>query len=581
MLMLRPSRTGRFGARVIPPAPPVEGTWSDSIERHGITWSLGTAYRYGQYTNGDYWVRPNSTGGSVGVSGITRPNATATLDGSTLNPTGNDNGYDSRLGSYNGSLNVANSLPLSLEAGQSLVSVISWGTGMSGYPNAPSGPKVSKSGNCTVLAGSPTIVTCSSGWGSVTTGDFLIWDSNGVKELRIVQTVNGNDATVDVACTPGANKSAYGGGTLRPGTKVAAVLTCVADVPDDTEFRPAYAGDTKTRYDFADVDTGRLASLDPYGTPPDIAEVETWFDKLWLDHGNNYSFMECVSPTDAMNWYGQYNCNNYGIATTLLQLNTLTSAEKEMLLKRLIQIGIDYYGAAASGSIWPANGGHASGRKWPILFAGYMLNDATMLAVGSQTRTSSAWRFGEDEQTWTIAESDVGRALESCVTGTAAAGGASSITLAANPPNNYELKDLDIIITSGTGVGQRRTITGYDGGTHVATVDSTWSTIPSTDSVYQVVGYEEGDVGVAEWGIRHYAEPNIDNPSWYAPYRRCCTAFAWGGEVLCAKILGLTDEWNWPALFDYVDRYVATETGGYDFESSFVKAMWNAYRGSY
>jgi hypothetical protein len=170
----------------------------------------------------------------------------------------------------------------------------------------------------------------------------------------------------------------------------------------------------------------------------------------------------------------------------------------------LVQIGVDTYYLAKIGCLWPANGGHAHVRKWAILFAGFMLNDSDMLAVGQETHTMSAWRFGEDEQTFYVSQTDIDRG----------------------------------------------------------------------------VGYTQDDLGEPEWGIRHYAEPNLDNPAWTANYRQCCTAICWSSEVLGALILGLKDNWNWPALFDYQDRYNATETT-YLFGSQFSREMWLAYRSNY
>jgi hypothetical protein len=50
-----------------------------------------------------------------------------------------------------------------------------------------------------------------------------------------------------------------------------------------------------------------------------------------------------------------------------------------------------------AGGAWAPNGGHHSGRKWPIVFAAKMLNDCEMLAVGSDYDDS---HFGEDGQTY-------------------------------------------------------------------------------------------------------------------------------------------------------------------------------------
>jgi hypothetical protein len=73
--------------------------------------------------------------------------------------------------------------------------------------------------------------------------------------------------------------------------------------------------------------------------------------------------------------------------------------------------------------------------------------------------------------------------------GTAAAGGAATITLVANAGFGTALEGMydgwTVHIHSGTGAGQERIIVGYVGSTRVATV-AAWVTQPSTDSVYHL-----------------------------------------------------------------------------------------------
>lgn len=82
----------------------------------------------------------------------------------------------------------------------------------------------------------------------------------------------------------------------------------------------------------------------------------------------------------------------------------------------------------------------------------------------------------------------VGSVTEDFVhTGTAQAGGASSITLAAGASatdNIYNYQRIDI--TDGTGIGQSAIITDYVGSTKVATVDYAWNVTPDNTSVYRV-----------------------------------------------------------------------------------------------
>jgi hypothetical protein len=75
----------------------------------------------------------------------------------------------------------------------------------------------------------------------------------------------------------------------------------------------------------------------------------------------------------------------------------------------------------------------------------------------------------------------------------------------------------------------------------------------------------------------------MDRAGWDAPYRDCCSANAWVGFVLAARLMGARELWNHDALFDYVDRYVeeSHSRAAPDWKTSwspFALAMWDAYR---
>ena len=77
--------------------------------------------------------------------------------------------------------------------------------------------------------------------------------------------------------------------------------------------------------------------------------------------------------------------------------------------------------------------------------------------------------------------------LDGTHTGTATAGAATSITLAADEDASVEdVEGNYILITSGTGLTQLRQVTDYNSTTKVATVD-TWTTNPDNTSVYLIV----------------------------------------------------------------------------------------------
>jgi hypothetical protein len=73
-------------------------------------------------------------------------------------------------------------------------------------------------------------------------------------------------------------------------------------------------------------------------------------------------------------------------------------------------------------------------------------------------------------------------------TGTAQAGGSSTITLAAGDTqvDNF-YTDNTITITGGTGSGQHRLVTNYVSSTKVATVSAAWSVTPDATSTYEII----------------------------------------------------------------------------------------------
>ena len=57
-------------------------------------------------------------------------------------------------------------------------------------------------------------------------------------------------------------------------------------------------------------------------------------------------------------------------------MTDLPPAKKEKLLIGFVQNGIDLWGIVRAGFHgWQGFGGHGTGRKWPIVFAGIMLGD--------------------------------------------------------------------------------------------------------------------------------------------------------------------------------------------------------------
>jgi hypothetical protein len=316
----------------------------------------------------------------------------------------------------------------------------------------------------------------------------------------------------------------------RPQLQTAAILTVLSEAPADGSFRPPYCGDTKTiEFNKSDLNYALLRSLDPVADTPQLSTVESYFEKPWTDHIAGW-YGRYFHPADNMPDYGREISNNVGIGALMLHLD-FSNQEKETLLIRYVQLGIDNFGIVENGATntWSNDGGHASGRKWPIVFAGLMLDDNDMKTMNNGT--GEYVHFGEDDQTFYVTQSTID-------------------------------------ITNGP----------------------TWD----PDTRADTVPYTTAQIGMPEWGIRHYTAPSRDNMAWGATYRTCCTATAWPGFVLAAHLMGAVELWDHDALFDYMDRYMAIaggdpdpfgytvpgESAGYRSWSSFAENMWDTYRDS-
>lgn len=301
-----------------------------------------------------------------------------------------------------------------------------------------------------------------------------------------------------------------------PQLETCSVLTCLADRPPLGSFRPPYAGpDHQVRHDADMIDWTALLSLPaPAGMPSFAAHVAK-LERPWLDHRQGWP-ARYMHPILNMPDYGRDFTSHYNEAALMANVN-LPQTQKELLVTRLIQIGIDCWGNVKNGCYWEGVGGHNSGRKLPILLAGALLHDVEMLAVGANypsvrnVNGTFTVHFGEDCQTFYVQQTS------------------------------------------------------------------------ATEINWGFGGYDASHLNLPDFGFSHVHSPSADAVGWNTNgYRRCCTANAWAGGVLCARMMGLVDEWAHPALFDYQDRFMQTEPAGWTRTwSSWVGTMWDTYRSQF
>jgi hypothetical protein len=174
--------------------------------------------------------------------------------------------------------------------------------------------------------------------------------------------------------------------------KVVAVLTCVAAPLPPDAFRSSYSGHDPMIYLTRDL---RRELLPHFERPREAPDPVKWADLLQrtcCDAG----FFSFDVPQQSMPNYAQANAQILA-NTVLLACCEPQGPDQERLLINVVQVGIDYYGLIRKGHPgWPCHGGHGSGRKFPIVFAGAMLGDETMANIN---RSFPQAHFGEDEQT--------------------------------------------------------------------------------------------------------------------------------------------------------------------------------------
>lgn len=354
----------------------------------------------------------------------------------------------------------------------------------------------------------------------------------------------------------------------------AAVLTCLAAAPGAQAFRPPYCGSSKPIYDASVVNIAALPSLAKLGSAPSAATVLAYVQRPWIDTKGGSWGGRMLHPIYNMPNYGREVSGAIGSAAAAM-ITDYTVEEKRPIAYGLIQIGIDNYWIVANGGVFREGGAHAPGRKFPVLFAGYMLGNAL-----GDVETDYPGRFNDTGQIFYITQAEVDRTLRNEVSGTVQAADANSITLnlvSGYFSQTYFMSGNDIIVD-----GQRRTIAAYNTTTNVATVSVPFDPVPTANvSTFQGVGYESGDIGIAEWSQYHYSVPDYDNPSLSDPYRAVASQ-GYPAQALASLALGITASWAHPAFFDWVDRYMDPAYGGEQYLwRTWHRDLWNAYRADY
>jgi len=174
--------------------------------------------------------------------------------------------------------------------------------------------------------------------------------------------------------------------------RTAAVLTCVGAPQPPDAFRPAFCDRQQKIYLARDLKREILPAATATRSLPKIQLYTRFTQRPWV----GTCFFGFEEPVENMPQYGLEYGRVAGMSALLL-CTGLAPEQKEPLLVNYVQVGIDLGGMVRAGHPgWTGWGGHGSGRKLPIVFAGLLLGDDQLANIN---QSFPAVSFGEDEQT--------------------------------------------------------------------------------------------------------------------------------------------------------------------------------------
>ena len=312
-------------------------------------------------------------------------------------------------------------------------------------------------------------------------------------------------------------------------TRVAAVLTCVSEPQPPDAFRPGFCDRQAKIYLARNFKRDLLPTVAVVGKMPKVELFAGYTQKPWL----GTCMFGFEQPYENMPAYGREVACVSGIAALML-CTDLKPEQKEPLLINYVQVGLDLGAMIRAGHPgWEGFGGHDSGRKLPIIFAGLLLGDEQLANINKSFPKAS---FGEDEQT----------AYGDCWTG------------------------AKVVFAGHRGINTATGIAYFGTGPYEHKQPKNWTDGP-------------------------YGKASDDKES--EAYRACCTSSAWLGEAQALHLMKAEKAWNHDAFLDYCDRWMyekltpeqlkegkaafkdlANEGEVWYYDAPFVKPMWEKYR---
>lgn len=318
--------------------------------------------------------------------------------------------------------------------------------------------------------------------------------------------VNGGDALLS-SISRGSESGDWAGATIDDKARLntVAVLTIVATVPPANAFRPSYVDRSQTIYTAAQINFSAIPTLDPanYTVERPMSYYLRGIERPWILFLHEWPGRD-IHPHQNMKGYQQRIGEYLSELSLAIMLDT---PEREELIRRYVQLGIDYYQIGISGN------GDGDYFVAPVIIAGKLLSDDAMLNAFINGVIQSVPR---------------------------------------DYPDFYFYADRnDTTVSAIVPAGQ--TYTGYN--------------VFFRNNLAANRGYEHLDP--TEWHLTSKGQSEAQKDE---TYRNCCDSHPHVGMVLAARMCGLEQQWNHPATFEYIERWMIGEAQG--SRSAFVDSVF-------
>lgn len=483
-----------------------------SVTDNGITWTFAADMTTGQFISGDYWVV-----GPVAITNISPASAVVT-DRAALNPTAT-----LATSTINGSM-----------------------------VNPTAGPNVQQGLDSDAY-------TNSAQWNAALNRGRPDGSDLSAENPLVLQP---GDSLLTVTSREPARQD--------PSFTNAAVLTVLDEEPPADAFRPTYVNTEKRIFRYSDIVWANIKEMPlPAPAPPTFATLEDYWEKVQVEFRTDIAARGLMASNNMPLTYGREIGN--ATAAAAVRLNSSASEEeKETLLIRFLQYGIDIYGAAKGGGDWVANGGHRGGRKMALVFAAMAFDDADMKVYCDGTTHRI---FQEDQQTF-IVDADIvaktgGSGTSVPYTGLSTGGQTVTVTRSGGPSivHSRAIMVTDAVpseyngfwkINNSAASGVTFSFTVHEdvvlpGPLVSATLTYLVNWGPDFRSI--VYNYDNSDLDMPEWAGEGDMFTVFDgNNSLESNYRSTNSSY-YVATATVARVMDVQTLWNHEAFFEYAERW--------------------------